>query len=40
LKKDLPKAVKDMKAGDRVILIGADPEPFDADLKLLSSLLF
>uniref|UniRef100_A0AAY4BCR0 ATPase AAA-type core domain-containing protein n=1 Tax=Denticeps clupeoides TaxID=299321 RepID=A0AAY4BCR0_9TELE len=33
LKKDLPKAMKAIKPGDRVLVIGTTREPFHADLK-------
>lgn len=35
MKKELPKVIKGMKAGERTIVIGTDHSPFDADMKQL-----
>ncbi|XP_078073108.1 dynein regulatory complex protein 11-like [Mustelus asterias] len=35
LKKDLPKVLKQIKAEDRVLLVGTSSRPFDAELKPL-----
>jgi len=38
MKKELPKIVKkELSPGDRVIIIGVDDKPYDADMKALSS---
>lgn len=38
IKKELPKSIKGLKAGDRVILIGVDDSPFDGDMKTASAI--
>lgn len=37
MKKELPKAVKGLKPGDRIIIIGTDDQPFETDIKGLTS---
>lgn len=37
MKKELPKAVKALKPGDRIVLIGTDNNPFETDVKGLTS---
>ncbi|KAJ8279351.1 hypothetical protein COCON_G00064170 [Conger conger] len=35
LKKDLPKILKTIKGGDRILIVGTTQEPFNADIKSL-----
>ncbi|KAL1023124.1 hypothetical protein UPYG_G00036680 [Umbra pygmaea] len=35
LKKDLPKMLKSIKGGDRILIVGTTQDPFNADLKSL-----
>lgn len=37
MKKELPKIMKNLGPGDRVIVIGTDSNPFDADMKGITS---
>lgn len=37
LKKDLPKAVKGLQPGERVLVLGVDRSPYDTDMKTLAT---